>query len=76
MQPASKFLSATLFLAAAVAPLPAPAAAESATEDQAYHAGADLAPYLQLVGKTSGWVAGQVELQKNLQTVAGLESTL
>jgi hypothetical protein len=35
-----------------------------------------LVPYVEMVGKSAGWVAGQVELNKNLQSVAGLEFTL
>ena len=42
----------------------------------AYHESPTLAPYLELNGKTAGWVAGQVELGRNLESVAGLEWTL
>ena len=42
----------------------------------AYHARHDVAPYVEMTGKTAGWVAGQVELERNLQTVGGLEWTL
>lgn len=41
-----------------------------------YRVRPDIAPYVELVGKTAGWVAGQVELERNFQTIAGFEFTL
>jgi hypothetical protein len=41
-----------------------------------YRVNERLVPYVEMVGKSAGWVAGQVELNRNLQSVAGLEFTL
>jgi hypothetical protein len=41
-----------------------------------YHVSDALAPYVEVNGKTQGWVAGQVELGRNLQSIVGLQWTL